>query len=149
MDREELVNLKKEQIRLLKAELELIEGKTIRSYAKGSIIYSVYNERENGEPQGCVLDARSSGSSEVWDYIRLLSQTIFMEKESYGYGGNKERYRTTRRKQSDLTPEQLKLAAQFCDEVIDTFNRYVKKANPIMDFYGANYTPWKYLSEQE
>lgn len=147
MDREELVNQKKEQIRLLKAELEVLDGKTIRSYAKRSIIYSVYNERKNGEPQGCMLDVRSSGA--VWDYIRLISQTIFMEKDSRGYGGNKERYCTTRRKQSDLTPEQLKLAAQFCDEVIETFNRYVKKANPIMDFYGVNYTPWKYLSEQE
>lgn len=149
MDREELVNQKKEQIRLLKAELEQLEGKTIRSYAKGSIIYSVYNEKKNGTPQGCVLDARSSGTNEAWDHIRLLSQTIFMEKDSSGYGGNRERYCTTRRKQSDLTTEQLKLAAQFCDEVIETFNRYVKKANPIMDFYGVNYTPWKYLSEQE
>ena len=146
MDREELIELKKEQIRLLEQEIKLLSGNNIRSCALNSIIYGVWYEEDKDGGQKFTFDVRDTACHPVWELIRGASMKLFME--------NDKKYRPDRNvikdglKQRDLTHEQILLCGKFCDEVIDIYNKYIKLANPTMTFCGKTLNPWEGYSEQ-
>lgn len=143
MDKKELLDAKKRQLKALQDEIKALEGKAnIVSYVTKEFIWGVSCERENNIPKEIELETRKA-VCEQWDLTRKLSQRLFFQKRTDGWGGNKHRYAGFKAvKASDLTQEQLKLAARFCDEVIQVYNRYAIEANPIMEFYGKTITPW-------
>lgn len=147
MDREELIELKKEQIRLLEQEVKILSGNSIRSCTLKSMIYGVWYEEDKDGGQKFTFDVRDTSCHPVWELIRGASMKIFME--------NDKRFHPDRciikdgLKQRDLTHEQIMLCGQFCDEVIGIYNKYVKRANPSMEFCGEIMNPWEGYIEKE
>lgn len=144
MDREELIELKKEQIRLLEQEIKLLNGNSIRSCALKSIIYGVWYEKDKDGGHSFRFDVRDTACHPAWDFIRGASMKIFMENSKYRPDRNTIKDGL---KQRDLTHEQILLCGKFCDEVIDIYNKYIKLANPTMEFYGKTMNPWEDYSE--
>lgn len=142
MDREELIELKREQIRLLEQEIKLLSGNNIRSCTLKSMIYGVECKKDEDGEYVVNIDERDSSVHSVWDYIKGASMKIFMERNRF----REDKYSVKDGlKQKDLTHEQLLLCGKFCDEVIDIYNKYIKLANPTMEFYGETVNPWKEL----
>lgn len=143
MNKEELIKAKKEQLQALKREIRELEGgNSIATLRTKDFITTVACEREDGVAKPLELITWKT-PNQLWDRVRIVSQSIFMEKSTAGWGGNYHRYALSNTKKiKDMTPEQMKLSARFCDEIIPIFNRYVIEANPTMDFYGVTYTPW-------
>ena len=142
MNNKELLDAKKRQLKALQDEIKQLEGKSsIAGYVTKEFIYEVFCIRENKIPKDIELGTRKT-ITDSWDLLRKLSQQIFFEKETDGWGGNKHRYHPGKLKIKDMSQEQMKLAARFCDEVIAIYNRYVIEANPTMEFYGKTVTPW-------
>lgn len=139
---QELIDAKKRQLKALQDEIKQLEGKSsISGYVTKEFIHGVFCVRENKIPKEIELDTRKT-IDDSWDLLRKLSQNIFFEKDTRGWGGDKHRYHSGKLKVKDMSQEQLKLAARFCDEVITIYNRYVIEANPTMEFYGKTVTPW-------
>lgn len=143
MNKEELIKAKKEQLQALKREIRELEGgNSIATCTTKEVIFGVICDRKDGKAQPLELDVRKTPNT-IWDHIRLLSQSLYMEKNTTGWGGNRHRYMLSNvKKVKDMTPEQMKLSARFCDEIIPIFNKYVVEANPTMDFFGVTCTPW-------
>lgn len=144
MDREELIELKKEQIRLLEQEIKLLSGNNIRSCALNSIIYGVWYEEDKDGGQKFTFDVRDTSCHPAWDFIKGASMKLFMENSKFRQDRNTIKDGL---KQKDLTHEQILLCGKFCDEVIDIYNKYIKLANPTMEFCGKTMNPWEDYSE--
>lgn len=146
MDRQELISLKRKQIKLLKDEIRILEGGTIGSNRTKPLIYDVHCEREKDGSLKLAIDERESSVHPAWETIRNLSTMFYMDKDTK-FSGICYHVSHFKKKQKDLTPKQILLSAQFCDEVIDIYNKYVVKANPVMDFDGIVVTPWDHIGE--
>ena len=142
MNNEELLKAKKDQLQALKREIRELEGsRNLSAFTTKDIIHAVKCERKDGEVKPIALDARR-GRYDIWERVRYLSERLYFTKERLS-SENCERYSSEGiLKVKDMTPEQLKMSARFCDEVITIYNKYVVEANPTMEFYGVTCTPW-------
>lgn len=136
-ERNARIEEKQREIKRLQEEIKDLRCGSIRTLAKKNIIYAFWCDKETGEPK-----VRTSSSvSEVWSFIRELSTKIHLVKGYSEYWGG-DYYMLSRKKikQDEMTEEQKKLSAEFADEVISLFNKYVLKANNPFWVNGKAYT---------
>ena len=127
---EESLKLKQEEISKLKAEIREINPNTLSVLCNNQPINMILIH-QNGE-----IKTHGTRQGKAWFHIRMLSQHLFFNRfpDNAHSWWNDEGY--TARYDNDysikicnMTYEQKKLCAQFCDEVIPIYNKYVQLAN--------------------
>lgn len=122
MNEQELINEKLEQIRKLKEEVADLRGSTIASCVKEKMLIPSYPYFWNGYKESICERRATIGSA--WYHIRNASMLIFEKRL---------RDKNQRICQKNMTQQQRRRAARFCDEVIRIFNKY------ILEEYGNEY----------
>jgi hypothetical protein len=91
-----------------------------------------------------VFEYVSTGKSEEWRTFEKLAKLLhrptpiyFMDETYHGSGvpmirGENDIVRY--RKYDQLTPQQMKLSAEMVNKMIEIWNEYFKKANPIVEY---------------
>lgn len=91
-----------------------------------------------------IFEYVSTGKNEEWREFEKLGKLLhrptpifYMNETSQGSGVQMVRSEnnvTRYRKYDQLTPQQIKLSAEMVDEMIEIWNEYFKKANPIAKY---------------
>ena len=127
-EREAMIREKQAEIDRLQSEIQDLRCGFIKSIITNEFIRTV------GIKDGEVIIKKSkNGWGNEWDDVKALACKLFFVKgdaRMSWYGD--EFYHSVRMKQKDMTDEQRKLSAQFCDEIIDIYNKYVMKGNSFM-----------------
>ena len=125
VEKNSLIQQKKAEIERLKREIKDLRNGWLAERIKNRFI------RDIGYRDGIVyIDRNTSGWSGEWDDVKSLACKLFFRKdedELPWYGT--DHYHSYTMKQTDMTDEQRQISAEFCDEVIDIYNKYVLIAN--------------------
>ena len=123
MNREELIKEKRKQLEILKAELAELTDSSIGSMIKHDTLapFGPYSYTFNTR---CLYPCRNQ---EAWKKIVGMSMEIFRGRVA---PNSKDRL-----VQSSLSYEQKKKCAQFCNEVIEIYNRYIKEEYTELPLY--------------
>lgn len=137
-ERNARIEEKHREIKRLQEEIKDLRCGSIRTLAKKELIIGFFINKD-GEPEVRTL---KTDYSDVWTHIRELSTKMFMKKEENFATWAKVYYGVPKKKikQDEMTEEQIKLSAEFADEVISLYNKYVLKANNPFWVNGKAYT---------
>ena len=140
-EKERLIKEKENEIKRLKWELR--ELRTPRT------IYNLTDHKIFAEMQVHVDGSVTFNDNVlpyIWEYIKELSYSIFLSPRK---GIDVVRYRPGRKMMKDMTYEERELSARFCDEVIQTYNKYQALANEYVSTPTGCDIKWEYKSEKE
>lgn len=135
-EKEQLIKAKEAEIKKLKHDIMQIRGKEIKTLTKNELLTGVYISEEGNQ---IIYD---HWEYDIWTHIKNIVQMIYFADYGTGYtkyaDKNAHRFSCKSIKQKEMTQEQRNLSAQFADEVITLFNKYVKKANPTVKAFGKD-----------
>lgn len=137
-ERDALIEEKRNEIKRLQEEVKDLRCGSIRTLARNKIFVRFYCDRKTGEPK---VFSNSTDWADVWNHIRELSTKIHLEKgHNEFWGGDYYETPKNKLKQDEMTEEQRKASAEFADEVISLYNKYVLKVNNPFWVNGKAYT---------
>ena len=89
----------------------------------------------NNEPYRCIRYDYTNKTyyfatfkGEVWNKFRDMAKMLFLRDKDF-YGDPKQYIGRTPSRITDMTTEEMNIAAEFMDEVITIFNKYFTKIN--------------------
>lgn len=134
--KEQLIKEKEAEIKKLKHDIMQLRGTEIKTLTKNKLLTGVYISEKSNQ---LIYD---HWEYDIWTHIKNLVQMIYFADCGKGYNRftDEDAHRLSCKsiKQKEMTQAQRKLSAQFADEVIELFNKYVMKANPVAHVFGKD-----------
>ena len=126
----EIIKEKELEIERLKAELKELKQTSIASSTENKMLYMIKFDSNENKPVGIYQNYGGA-----WNHIRLACQSAFL------YQFDSKRYKIgVTKKQEKMSSEEREIAVKMADEMIAIFNKYVALQNPVLEFYGNEYT---------